>query len=63
LEEVRGWYSRGYRTADLGLEEVGIAEVTEQLTWGWKRWHSRGYRTSDLGLEEVGIAEVTEQLT
>jgi hypothetical protein len=25
------------RTADLGLEEVGIAEITEQLTWGCKR--------------------------
>ncbi len=33
----RGWYSRGYRTADLGLEEIGIAEVTVQLKWGWKR--------------------------
>jgi hypothetical protein len=28
----RGWHSRGFRTANLGLEEVGIAEVTEQLS-------------------------------
>jgi hypothetical protein len=54
----------GYRTADLGYEEVGRSDVTEQLTWGWKRLvYSIGYRTADLGLEEVGIAEVTEQLT
>jgi hypothetical protein len=39
---------------------VGIADVTEQVTWGW---NSRGYRTTDLGLEKVGIEEVTEQLT
>ncbi len=50
------------------MEEIGIAEVTEQLTWDWKRlvgrgWYSRGYITADLGLEEIGIPKVTEQLT
>jgi hypothetical protein len=47
FQYFRNFFYGGYRTADLWCEETGLAEVTEQLTWGWRGW----------------LAEVTEQLT